>query len=162
MASFMRKVKVFISRSMKFIRRNLSRLVKAVKFKVGEASNRSKRRELVYKLGEVVFNNRQNGLAITEEAAGIAQKIAALDEELDALRNDRAAQKAAYALQRAEDKAARAAEKAAAANMAVKAAPVPEAPTSPDAPLVEQGDCQEVAASQMEDNTKSDIPTLNV
>ncbi len=180
MSDFGLKLKSILTHGAKFVGQTANSAAKATKYKMGELSNLSKRRDLIAELGAKVFELSCNGLELPDAAAAIVKQIVALDGDLQAMRADHAAEKAAAAEKHAAEKAARAAEKAAAkAAAAVEkgAAPVdielPEVEAAPleEASVVDQQavptldveiNAADVSACTGEKSDDSDVPTLNV
>ncbi len=171
MADFTNTVKDVLARSARFIGRTFNTAASETKYKANELSLNNKRRELVAELGKKVLELTANGLELPQEAADIVQQINTLESNLNILRNDHAAQKAAAAEQYAMEKAARATEKAAAkAAAAIEKSTAPVEMNAPvEAVSAEHEDAAPAAPAleldieaAAEDETKTDVPTLNV
>lgn len=175
MSDFAKGLQSAVTRSIKFIGRNLSRFATATKSKANELGDLKKRRELINHLGESIYTASKAGFALPEDAAEFARQIAALDADLESIRTARAEQKAAYAQKVAEEKALRAAEKAAAkaaaaieksteaANISFPESVISEAPAvKPTANVSSNEDAAAPDDTDAEKNSYPDVPTLNV
>ena len=164
MAQFASILKNILSRSARFIKRNVGRFIQTLRFKHHELKALRQRRKAVRNLGEAVYAASQNGITLSEAAAGFLQEISLLDKELESLRNDRASQKAAYAQQRAEEKAARTSVKA--SEKATEWNDTVTAPIENDSSSYNQTNVQEHAEGTVSlestETSPSDTPTLKL
>lgn len=146
------------------------KLVKDVKFKTGEWSNLSKRRDLISELGERVYSLSRNGIALPEAVDVLIEQLNTIDRNLDDLREGHAAETTAFAEKRAAEKVARAAEKTARA--ANKAAAKAAAAEQKDADFLEsiqpEADAPQAPAMEMpeeeagKESSDSEVPTLEI
>lgn len=173
MADFSTTMKNVVSVSVKFIVNTAKTAAKAIKFKMDEMSNLSKRRDLIGQLGDKVFELSNKGVQLPDEIIEIVGNIVQLDGELAIMRARRAADKVAAAEQHAAEKAARATEKAAAKSAAVidkstqtVEIEVPEAPAAADIEEMEESAAvpvMNIHVEQEENKAEEEtVPTLNV
>ena len=164
MAQFASILKNILSRSARCIKRNVGRFIQTLRFKHHELRAVRQRRKAVRNLGEAVYAASQNGITLSEAAAGFIQEISRLDKELESLRNDCTAQKATYAQQRAEEKAARTSVKA--SEKATERNGTVTVPIANDSASYNQTNVQEHAEGTVSlestETSPSDTPTLKL
>lgn len=170
MSDFLIVVKDCLIHCAKFVAAFANKLAKDVKFKTGEWSNLSKRRDLISELGERVYSLSRNGVELPEAVNVLIEQLNAIDKNLDDLREGHAAETTAFAEKRAAEKVARAAEKTArAANKAavkaaadeiVDASPMESIQPEAEAPQAPTMEIPEVEAET--ESAESEAPTLEI
>lgn len=145
------------------------KLAKDVKFKTGEWSNLSKRRDLVSELGERVYSLSRNGIALPEAVDVLIEQLNSIDKTLDDLREGHAAETTAFAEKRAAEKVARTAEKnvRAANRAAAKAAAAEKKEAESLESIQQEADAPQVPTMEMpeedeKESAESEAPTLEI